>query len=977
MKKILFIISLFICTASFSQVFITSSGGVQPSGSYAGYYAMFMQGGTKIVYDTTARNAIPAYYRDTTTLLVLTTIDSSFWVLHGGTANSNFVKYKFGPTITYAAIVAGLGYTPANAATTLTINGIGYDLSANRSWTISLSSLGGEPSITAGTTSQYWRGDKTWQTLNASAVGLGNVSNVAQVTSVGAGTGLSSSGGTTPSISIASGYYLPSTSDQSAWNAKQSALSGTGFVKISGTSISYDNSTYLTTSSASSTYVPQAGGVTMTGLFTLSGDPSTAYQPATKNYVDNLVTGLYWKASAHAATTANITLSGTQTIDGVAVGVGDRVLVKNQSTGSQNGIYVVASGAWSRSTDANTGTELWGATIFIDNGGTVNGGTQWSNSNTTSPTLGTDAITFAQIAGAGVYTNGTYLSLTGNVFDVGSTYSSNWNTAYNRSGTGLTFTSSTFTFTEQSGATLTASVPTFNQNTTGSAATLTTARTINGVSFDGSANITITAAAGTLTGTTLNSTVVSSSLTSVGTLGTGTWQATIISPTYGGTGVNNGSATLTMGGSHTLSGAYASTFTFTGITSVTFPTSGTLATQSYVTGQGYLTGNQSISLTGDITGSGATSIATTLATVNSNTGSFGGTSVVPIITVNGKGLITAVSTGTITPASIGAQASFTSQTANYFFAAPNGSSGTPSFRAIVAADIPTLNQNTTGNAGTVSNGVYTTGSYSDPSWLSISKSKVGLSLVENTALSTWVGSANLTTVGTLSSGSIPYSLLTGTVPTWNQNTTGTAANITAYTINQSVGTGNSPTFAGGTYNGIVTINTSVRGLILNRPSTSNYTGTGLQTNGTQYWMVGMRENLTSNNYIVYNETTGHDAITISTSNDAVTLAGYLTVPGGAGTSDIRLKTNIVYNPSISILDSIDFIQYNMKDNLSRLRYGNIAQQVEKFYPDLVLTNDKGIKAIMYDDLQNIEIHELNEKIKLLETKMIEFEKRIK
>jgi len=76
-----------------------------------------------------------------------------------------------------------------------------------------------EPAITAGTTAQYWRGDKTWQTLNSSSVGLGNVTNTAQVTSVGAGTGLSSSGGTTPTISIAAGYYLPTSSSQTIWNS--------------------------------------------------------------------------------------------------------------------------------------------------------------------------------------------------------------------------------------------------------------------------------------------------------------------------------------------------------------------------------------------------------------------------------------------------------------------------------------------------------------------------------------------------------------------------------------------------------------------------------------------------------------------------------------------------------------------------------------------------------------------------------------
>jgi len=84
------------------------------------------------------------------------------------------------------------------------------------------------------------------------------------------------------------------------------------------------------------------------------------------------------------------------------------------------------------------------------------------------------------------------------------------------------------------------------------------------------------AAAGSLTGTTLASGVVTSSLTTVGTIGTGTWQGTVVGATYGGTGVNNGSSTITLGGSITFSGAHTFTGTLTADTSVTFPTSGTL-----------------------------------------------------------------------------------------------------------------------------------------------------------------------------------------------------------------------------------------------------------------------------------------------------------------------------------------------------------------------------------------------------------------
>ena len=162
------------------------------------------------------------------------------------------------------------------------------------------------------------------------------------------------------------------------------------------------------------------------------------------------------------------------------------------------------------------------------NAAAISGGATLSKTDDTNVTLTLGgSYTSALLAAASLT-----LGWTGTLADGRITSASNWNTAYNRSGTSLTFTSSTFTFTKQDASTLTVSVPTFNQNTTGSAATLTTPRAINGVNFDGSAAITVTAAAGTLTGTTLNSTVVSSSLTSVGTIGTGVWQGTAIADSY-------------------------------------------------------------------------------------------------------------------------------------------------------------------------------------------------------------------------------------------------------------------------------------------------------------------------------------------------------------------------------------------------------------------------------------------------------------
>lgn len=144
-------------------------------------------------------------------------------------------------------------------------------------------------------------------------------------------------------------------------------------------------------------------------------EPSASTDAATKNYVDSVAQGLEVKQSTVVATTANITLSGTQTIDGVAVVAGDRVLVKNQTTTSANGIYVVAAGSWTRATDADAWAELVSAFVFVEKG-TTNADTGWVCTVDAGGTLGSTAVTFAQFSGAGTYTAGNGLSLTGSSF---------------------------------------------------------------------------------------------------------------------------------------------------------------------------------------------------------------------------------------------------------------------------------------------------------------------------------------------------------------------------------------------------------------------------------------------------------------------------------------------------------------------------------------------------------------------------------
>jgi hypothetical protein len=147
-------------------------------------------------------------------------------------------------------------------------------------------------------------------------------------------------------------------------------------------------------------------------------DPVSAQDAATKAYVDAARSGLDVKASVRAATTANITLSGTQTIDGVSLNVGDRVLVKNQSASSQNGIYVVAAGSWARATDADSDAEVTpGMFAFIEEG-TANGDSGWVLSTNSPTTLGTTALTFAQFSGTGQITAGDGLTKTSNTLDI-------------------------------------------------------------------------------------------------------------------------------------------------------------------------------------------------------------------------------------------------------------------------------------------------------------------------------------------------------------------------------------------------------------------------------------------------------------------------------------------------------------------------------------------------------------------------------
>ena len=330
--------------------------------------------------------------------------------------------------------------------------------------------------------------------------------------------------------------------------ARTIAISG----PVTGTATSFDGSANITIpvtaldvghANVTGTLAVARGGTgvttsTGTGSVVLSDSPALAGTPtaptatagtnstqiATTAFVttavDNARVGLDVKESVRAATTGPITLSNTQTVDGVALSVGDRVLVKDQSTGSQNGIYLVASGSWTRTTDANTSAKVNpGLFVFVEQG-TANADSGWVLTTDAPITLDTTALTFAQFSGAGQITAGSGLTKTGNTLAVGA-------------GTGITVNADDVALTGQALA--------FHNLATNGLVARTAANTVAGRTLTGTTNrITITNGDGVSGNPTVDistSYVGQSTITTLGTIATGVWNGTTIATGYGGTGL--------------------------------------------------------------------------------------------------------------------------------------------------------------------------------------------------------------------------------------------------------------------------------------------------------------------------------------------------------------------------------------------------------------------------------------------------------
>jgi hypothetical protein len=537
---------------------------------------------------------------------------------------------------------------------------------------------------------------------------------------------------------------------------------------------------------------------------TISTTPSANTDIANKFYVDTVAQGLGPKAACAVATTTSITLSGLQSIDSYTTVAGDRVLVKNQGTSSQNGIYIASASAWTRSTDMDVWSEVPGAYTVILNGGQANTG--WVCTATATGTINVTAMPWVQFSGANTYFAGTGLTLASNTFSI--------------TNTGVTAAA-----VGSASKTLTATVNAQGQ---------------------------LTALADT------NIAISNSQVSGLGTMST-----------------QNANAVAITGG--TINGTVIGGSTAAAVTGTTI----TASTQFSGPGTG-LTGTAS----GLSIGGSAASATTAGSVTNSLTVNSGGTGGVSPQTFNGSAAVT-ISYNTVgAPSTTGSNASGT-----------------------WAIGI-------SGNSATVTNGLYSTGSYSNPTWLTSI-----LGSIVSGAVST---ATTATNIAAGAAGSLPYQTGSGATSMLSLGTSGyvltAGASAPTYVAQStlSVGSASTATTATNLANGVA-------GAV---PWQSAAGATGFTAAGTSGQV------LQSNGTNVPTWVTPSAAVTVS-DDTATTTARYplfAAVTTGTISTEYVSSTKLQYVPSTGVLTATGFSGSGA--SLTSLTAGNLSGTI----PSAVLGN---------------------------------------
>lgn len=299
-------------------------------------------------------------------------------------------------------------------------------------------------------------------------------------------------------------------------------------------------------------------------------DPVAGTDAANKNYVDSVVQGLDSKASVRMRTTANITIASPgntpANFDGVTPVAGNRVLLTNQTTASENGIYIWNGAAvpMTRALDANTSALVTAGQYMFVEEGTLSQDSGWVLITNAPIVLETTALTYTQFNGAGSIVAGTGLSLTGNTLNVGTASTArivvnadNIDLAVSgvTAGTYIGFAVDTYgrvtsvtTPTTLAGYGITNAQP-LDADLTAITAIATTGllvrtgtntwatRSVLGVT-NRTTVTNGTGVAGDITVDIAATYAGQTSITTLGTVATGTWQANIVGAQYGGTGAN-------------------------------------------------------------------------------------------------------------------------------------------------------------------------------------------------------------------------------------------------------------------------------------------------------------------------------------------------------------------------------------------------------------------------------------------------------